>query len=47
MPANLYGPNDTFKIEQGHVIPGLIKKFVDAEKNNDTTPLYEFMRAYR
>jgi len=34
MPANLYGPNDNFKVEQGHVIPGLIKKFVEAEKNN-------------
>ena len=37
MPANLYGPNDNFKVEQGHVIPGLIKKFVDAEKNNIDT----------
>jgi len=37
MPANLYGPNDNFKVDQGHVIPGLIKKFVDAEKNNIDT----------
>ena len=51
MPANLYGPNDNFKVEQGHVIPGLIKKFVDAEKNNidtvevwgDGTPTREFL----
>ena len=37
MPANLYGPNDNFKVEQGHVIPGLIKKFVDAKKYNIDT----------
>lgn len=30
MPANLYGPNDNFIPEQGHVIPGLITKFFNA-----------------
>lgn len=29
MPANLYGPNDNFKVDHGHVIPGLIAKMVD------------------
>jgi len=29
MPANLYGPNDNFKIDHGHVIPGLIAKMFD------------------
>lgn len=34
MPANLYGPNDNFKIDQGHVIPGLIAKMFE-HKNID------------
>jgi len=32
--ANLYGPNDNFSIEDGHVIPGLIHKCYLAKKNN-------------
>lgn len=28
--GNLYGPNDTFNTETGHVMPSLIKKFYDA-----------------
>jgi GDP-L-fucose synthase len=35
MPANLYGPNDNFITEQGHVIPGMMTKFFNAIKNND------------
>ncbi len=35
MPANLYGPNDNFKPEHGHVIPGLIRKMIDAKINKD------------
>ncbi len=27
MPTNLYGPNDTFDLEQSHVLPALIRKF--------------------
>ena len=27
MPTNLYGPNDNFDIENGHVLPSLIAKF--------------------
>lgn len=34
MPANLYGINDNFKTEESHVIPALIKKFVDAKNLN-------------
>jgi GDP-L-fucose synthase len=30
MPANLYGINDNFNSEQSHVIPAMIKKFMDA-----------------
>jgi GDP-L-fucose synthase len=51
MPANLYGPNDNFILEQGHVIPGLITKFFDAMINNepqvicwgDGSPTREFL----
>lgn len=27
MPTNLYGPNDTFDLENSHVLPALIRKF--------------------
>ena len=27
MPTNLYGPGDNYSLENGHVIPALIKKF--------------------
>jgi len=32
--VNLYGPRDNFDPESSHVIPALIKKFVDAVRNN-------------
>lgn len=32
MPVNLYGPGDNFDPSSSHVIPALIKKFVDAKK---------------
>jgi GDP-L-fucose synthase len=32
LPVNLYGPGDNFKPESSHVIPALIKKFVEAKK---------------
>ncbi|MCK9593414.1 MAG: GDP-L-fucose synthase [Methanoregula sp.] len=31
LPVNLYGPGDNFNPESSHVIPALIKKFIDAE----------------
>ena len=31
LPVNLYGPGDNFDPETSHVIPALIKKFVDAK----------------
>jgi len=34
VPANLYGPNDHFDIQRGHVIPALIKRFYEARINN-------------
>ncbi|NDG33229.1 NAD-dependent epimerase/dehydratase family protein, partial [bacterium] len=36
VPCNLYGPNDNFDPGSSHVIPALIKKFIDAKQNNDT-----------
>lgn len=32
LPVNLYGPGDNFSLESSHVIPALIKKFVEAKK---------------
>ena len=34
MPTNIYGPNDSFDLEIGHVLPVLIRKFIEAKKNN-------------
>lgn len=34
LPVNLYGPGDNFKEESSHVIPALIKKFVEAQEQN-------------
>jgi GDP-L-fucose synthase len=35
-PVNLYGPGDNFDVETGHVIPGMIRKFVEAKKAEDS-----------
>ena len=35
LPVNLYGPGDNFRPESSHVIPALIKKFVDAKVRGD------------
>jgi GDP-L-fucose synthase len=32
--ANLYGPNDNFDLEDSHVIPAMIRKFVEAREEN-------------
>jgi len=34
MPTNLYGPNDNFDLENSHVFPALIRKFVEGMRNN-------------
>jgi GDP-L-fucose synthase len=31
MPTNLYGPGDNFDLETSHVLPALIRRFVEAE----------------
>lgn len=33
LPVNLYGPGDNFDLKSSHVIPALIKKVADAQKN--------------
>lgn len=34
MPTNLYGPRDNFDAQQSHVIPGLIRRFVEARESD-------------
>jgi GDP-L-fucose synthase len=34
MPTNLYGPGDNFDLETSHVLPALIRRFVEAESKN-------------
>ena len=34
MPCNLYGENDNFHPVNSHVIPALIRRFVDAKEKN-------------
>ncbi len=51
MPTNLYGPNDNDDPEKSHVIPGLLRKFMEAKKKGETsvtiwgtgTPLRDFL----
>ncbi len=35
LPVNLYGPGDNFDPKSSHVIPALIRKFVEAKENGD------------
>jgi len=35
IPVNLYGPKDHFDLENSHVIPALIRKFVEAKNRGD------------
>jgi len=35
LPANLYGPHDNFHLENSHVVPALIRKFVEAKDKSD------------
>jgi len=34
LPVNLYGPRDNFDLESSHVIPALIRKFIEAMQSN-------------
>ncbi|MDP3996403.1 MAG: GDP-L-fucose synthase [bacterium] len=35
MPTNLYGPNDSFDLENSHVLPALLRKFHEAKINGE------------
>ena len=35
LPVNLYGPGDNFNLQSSHVIPALIRKFVEAKDRGD------------
>lgn len=37
LPVNLYGPRDNFDLSSSHVIPALIRKFVEAKQRGDKT----------
>ncbi|CAN5538085.1 GDP-L-fucose synthase [soil metagenome] len=51
MPANLYGPNDNYDLQNSHVLPALIRKLHEAKINNEPkvevwgsgTPRREFL----
>jgi len=51
MPTNLYGPGDNFSPEGSHVLPGLIRRFVEAKESGAASvvnwgtgsPLREFL----
>jgi GDP-L-fucose synthase len=53
MPTNLYGPNDNYDLQNSHVLPALIRKFLTAKKNKEESvvlwgtgaPLREFLHA--
>lgn len=40
IPTNIFGPNDNFNLENGHVIPTLIHKFYLAKKNNKNVEIW-------
>jgi GDP-L-fucose synthase len=37
LPVNLYGPRDNFDLESSHVIPAMIRKFLEARDRGETT----------
>lgn len=48
LPVNLYGPGDNFDPESSHVIPSLIRKFLEAKyKNSKTVEVWGTGRATR
>jgi GDP-L-fucose synthase len=36
LPVNLYGPHDNFDLESSHVIPAMIRKFIDARDRGES-----------
>lgn len=53
LPVNLYGPRDNFDLETSHVIPALIRKYIEAQERGekqvilwgDGSPTREFLYA--
>lgn len=53
MPTNLYGPNDNYDLNNSHVLPALLRKFITAKNKGEATvtiwgtgsPLREFLHA--
>lgn len=53
MPTNLYGPNDNYDLNNSHVLPALLRKFITAKQNGDSavtiwgtgSPKREFLHA--
>jgi GDP-L-fucose synthase len=51
MPANLFGPGDTYDLENGHVLPSMLRKFYEAKISGsdnivlwgDGSPFREFL----
>jgi len=37
LPVNLYGPGDNFDLETSHVIPAIIRKFIEAKEKGEKT----------
>ena len=34
LPCNIYGPNDHFELERSHVVSALVKRFIEAKRDN-------------
>jgi len=53
MPTNLYGPNDNYDLNNSHVLPALLRKFITAKYDEATSvtiwgtgsPMREFLHA--
>jgi GDP-L-fucose synthase len=53
MPTNLYGPNDNYDLKNSHVLPAMLRKFIIAKRNGDSSvtiwgtgsPKREFLHA--
>ncbi len=53
MPTNLYGPNDNYDLNNSHVLPAMLRKFITAKRNADASvtiwgtgsPKREFLNA--
>lgn len=51
MPTNLYGPNDNYDLNNSHVLPALLRKFITAKNDSEASvtiwgtgsPLREFL----